>query len=596
MQYLCLAIKMILFFIFTLGYWELCRRRIKISIYYIPIFTVLVQMTILFIMGILNMLLIGAVFIYGFGCVILIRISLRDGNIRWIRNYINVEFIFLFFILCMAAVALKGAVFYHYDNFSHWAIMVKEMLKNNRYPNFADDLIFFKAYPPGSATYIYYFCKMTGCAEGMQMLAQTYMILTGIFPIFSFFPQHQQCKKIKRNILFIYITVFTNFVLVYLIQIYDLLVDTLLPVVGISAILFIHCGGGQNDNCNLDEDGEKILLCTVPFITGLMLIKNAGVYFVFIICMMVGIRFYKSRKGLRETLLVIFSPILVYILWKSHIDYVFENASLSKAAMTVEYLSQGFSGKTREQLFEILTLLLRFSVSGSELWILSGFIIVIGAFTWICKRKFILVYLKFFLISFIVYISWMAGLLLTYFFSMPTDEALILAGASRYRMTIFIFIYYLMSIYTIKFISALEPLKKYVVAAAASIVILCISWYDSCDCFATLFQYHVEVEVQERYKQKDFLNEVIVKYNIPEGKSYVIATTTAKSSNYIWWVARYLLESSRIYDVSVTEKEEMNEFINYDYLICLDDSNEIIDEWIGENYPEQRGRKTIVLH
>lgn len=76
-------------------------------------------------------------------------------------------------------------MFVHYDNFSHWALVVKKIIETNRFPNGFDEIITFKEYPLGSAIFIYFFTKFTNTNESTQMLAQAYMMLVCIMPLFS---------------------------------------------------------------------------------------------------------------------------------------------------------------------------------------------------------------------------------------------------------------------------------------------------------------------------------------------------------------------------------------------------------------------------
>ena len=44
----------------------------------------------------------------------------------------------------------------HYDNFSHWALIVKYLLSADQLPSVDTELIPFRDYPPGSSLFIYY--------------------------------------------------------------------------------------------------------------------------------------------------------------------------------------------------------------------------------------------------------------------------------------------------------------------------------------------------------------------------------------------------------------------------------------------------------
>ena len=75
------------------------------------------------------------------------------------------------------------------------------------------------------------------------MLAQSYMMLAAILPLYSF-------AKKNHGAVSIVIVSFVNYVFLYNILITDLLVDTLLPVVGVCGLLFtyLHCKDGEKIN------------------------------------------------------------------------------------------------------------------------------------------------------------------------------------------------------------------------------------------------------------------------------------------------------------------------------------------------------------
>ena len=58
----------------------------------------------------------------------------------------------------------------HYDNFSHWAVVVKNMLITHRFPDAYSAMIDFKSYPLGSSSFLYYFCSVVGSEEGARFV------------------------------------------------------------------------------------------------------------------------------------------------------------------------------------------------------------------------------------------------------------------------------------------------------------------------------------------------------------------------------------------------------------------------------------------
>ena len=277
-------IRLMLFCIATLGSFELLRIASKdeVNIYFLPSLTIAIQTTILFFAGILNLLPEAAKLLYIIGALGLAYAIRKRGNLYFLKDYINIGYVFLFLIMAAMAFYVKGKLFTHYDNFSHWAMVVRRMLLTNRFPNFLDTIIFFPEYPLGSAVYIYFFAKLLGTSESLQMLAQIYMIAAAVLPLFIF---------AKKNTIpaFIVMLAFVNFIFLYNTQVTDLLVDTLLPVVGMCGLMFtvVHCRGG------ITGTTPVFLSC---YMIQLQQIKNSGIFFAALIIGCVLFYAAKNRK------------------------------------------------------------------------------------------------------------------------------------------------------------------------------------------------------------------------------------------------------------------------------------------------------------
>ena len=170
MHYLGYLLKFIIFFLSNFGYWEFLRKKTKINIYFLPSLTVALQISILYFAGLFNLLYEVAIVIWLSGVILLIYGY--ENGLETLNCYKKVGYIFLAVSMIVALFYVRGKIFIHYDNFSHWAIVVKQMLTTNRYPNFQDTIIMFKEYPLGSATYIYYMALFVGKSESIQMFAQ----------------------------------------------------------------------------------------------------------------------------------------------------------------------------------------------------------------------------------------------------------------------------------------------------------------------------------------------------------------------------------------------------------------------------------------
>ena len=126
----------------------------------------------------------------------------------------------LFFIL---SLFLK---FDHFDNFSHWGIVVKNMLTNHRFPEARDMLIAFKDYPLGMSSLIYYFCLFLGNNQGIMIMCQNVFIFSCFYAMFGIIEEK------KRFLLYVILSTGCTF-MIYLnitIRIQNLLVDFILPL------------------------------------------------------------------------------------------------------------------------------------------------------------------------------------------------------------------------------------------------------------------------------------------------------------------------------------------------------------------------------
>ena len=131
-------IKLGLFGLSTLGSFQLLRIicNDKINIYFLPSLTIALQVTVLFFAGILNLLPEISIVLYTWGIVGILASFLKSKGFNFIKSYFNDGYILLLLTMIIMGISVRGKLFAHYDNFSHWAIVVRHMLEVNHYPNF----------------------------------------------------------------------------------------------------------------------------------------------------------------------------------------------------------------------------------------------------------------------------------------------------------------------------------------------------------------------------------------------------------------------------------------------------------------------------
>lgn len=592
--------RLILFFMSSIGYWEFFRKKGKIHVYFLPGFTVVFQISVLFIAGILNCLIPAYLLLFAVG-LILVTYYLVTEKGQFPIRYLNEGFIFLFCAVCLCALALRGKIFVFYDNFSHWALVVKSMLITNRFPNFSDTTIRFQAYPLGSSSYICYFAKIVSTSEPTQMLAQCYMMLCFILPIFKcgekyrggaaqkaeggeIVPFHRAVLPRIFNVVFL--AIFTNYIFCYYMQIINLTVDTLLPLEGMAAVFFVF-----SECIKKDEEGEKVsFLYAIPFLCAAIQIKNSGIFFALLACIAIIAAIFKYKMNWKSGAVACVSPFISLYLWQAHCAYVFPSALTTKHAMTLLHYYGVLAQKTVKDVITIAEKIGAFTVQGRELLCFLALLIIVTVITLIFIRQKRKQLMELWIVCISIYAVYMLGMLFMYMLSMPLGEALSLASSVRYRKTILIALYYIVMWFFMSTLPQIENRKQYWAAALAALLTLVVTWkYER--GFASIFRSEGPDDAVERMWIENTADE----YGIPPQKSYMICAPSGGRTEYIGYLCQYIFYSSHISSREITEASQLDDAIEYDYILLYDNENEIINDWVAKNYPEQTGQDVIVV-
>ena len=563
------AIRLLVFILSNIGLWEIIRRNSKISEVFLPGLTIAIQTCILFCAGLLNLLLEATYAIHYLGLISLVYFLIKDKNIRFIRHYLQIGYFYLFFVFLAMLFFFRDQVFTHYDNFSHWALVVKSMLSTDRYPNFKDPLIQFSQYPLGSATYIYYFARLVKPYESIQMLAQGYMLVSSILPLFYF-------VKKRKLISTVIISAATLWFLTCNIAITDLLVDTLLPLVATAGLIYAHIYSKQTDR-------RFEFFASSFYITQLVLIKHSGILFALFIMIPILISIRHDHKVFPR-LLCVALPFAALLLWNKHCEYVFVNAAYSKHSMTTSYLQAMFGKKTKEDIQTIISVFFRRSIFDKDVLLTLGivvFVTILAMLIFKNRKKHIL----FALMLFAVYAIYQIGMLGMYLFSMPLGEALILASFERYTKTILIFIMYLILIPVLQITSQYEA-KTFRILGLSLILLGAFGLYIHASSATLEF-------TRASSQQRNWIENVKKNYDIPNRSSYTVLIPD-HDDGYMYYLCRYIFQSPTVSDMIVESSQDLDQ-IDTEYMLIFDQENEIIKEWVLQYFPAQYGHEVIYV-
>lgn len=566
------VIKLFLFCVSTVGFWELIRRNTRIDVYFLPGLTIALQTTILFAGGLLNLLPESMWLLYITGFVGVIFSVSQDRGISFLKVYMDAGFAFLAIVMCVMLMFVRGKIFADYDNFSHWAMVVKRMLEVNRYPNFEDTTIMFQEYPLGSATYIYYFSRLISTSESIQMLAQIYMMAASIVPVFV------ASRKNKTAALLVALSA-TNLFFVYNVTVTNLLVDTLLPLVAMSGLLYssIYCKKGNR---------PIEIFFAAFYMIQLIQIKNSGVFYIIMICVWILIN--ARRDGsIRARIACMAMPFGSQVLWQKHCQYVFAAAMTSKHAMTIENYTSVFNEKTPEDIKEICLQMLRFSITWKDVWITFAIALLIGALIFIYEKSGIIEYTKMMIFSIAMYITYQLGMLAMYLFSMPGKEATDLAGNTRYTKTVLIAVLYLTLLAAVRLISRadIKKLSQGVIA-----IVLFASYFGH--MYLCMGSIKTFIQYTDYVEEREWIELARADYEVPNNESYCILIPE-DDAGYAYYLGKYIFQSNAVSTLVVNDLAEMDS-ISSKYIFVYDHDNEAVEQWIRNRFPEQYGNRVII--
>ena len=169
------------------------KKRIEETM---PISTVGIVL-IIFLAGLLDNLKIGAIIVQILTIIqlifILVTVLKKDKNgIKEILGRILTPGLLIYTLLFIVNVIInQGKIFEDYDEFNHWAVIIKNMFIYNTYGTNPETIVRFNEYPPFTAVFQYLFLAVQKVySEDTVIIAQNVLYLSIIIPI---------TKKIKWN-------------------------------------------------------------------------------------------------------------------------------------------------------------------------------------------------------------------------------------------------------------------------------------------------------------------------------------------------------------------------------------------------------------
>lgn len=552
------------------GYWEYFRSRHRVNVYFAPVFTLSVQFCVLLAAGLLNCLGEAALLLHILGGLLFLCEFRRKG-LDVFLPYANIGYACFLLLFLAVGFTVRGQQFTQIDNFTHWATVVRNMLSTDRFPTFRETAVEFTSYPLGSSALIYFVCKIAGEAEHTQMWAQGYFMLCAFLPVFS------ACTGNKGPFV-ILAGVMAGFLLNYNIPVTELLVDTLMPLAGMAAALFIF------RHCAQQEEAALSPYYAIPLMVWTMNIKHAALIFVAFALVGLYLCIGKSTRGKRQCLLITGVILLVNVLWSRHCDYVFEEGASSRHSLSMDWFQTILGDKTWEEILETAEMVLTKAVSRTENCWLAAWFLILGVLVWAVVREEKKHYAQLALGSISMYVVYTVGILGMYVFSMENYGELL--AFTRYMRAVDVAIYYMLTVFSARLVSRLAS-GKIAAAAGALLVLLtasCWHWQTG--------EYLPEQLARCSPEWRQELERPIAEYGVQPGKTYLLCVP----EDYGGWprrLWRYQLNTGAVEYVVVTDVSKLQYEQYYDYLVILDYENPVLEEWVRNTYPESVGKQVI---
>lgn len=578
-----MIVGILLFWISIFGYLLLFKKKTKLPYEFIlPIVFTLIGI-IMFIAGILNIMKEIVILICFIGCVIF-GIKLFKRKIKF-RELLNSNFIILFLIFLYITIVCSRMNLLHYDNFSHWGLIVKNIFINNKLPNFENSVIGFKNYQPGSACFIYYFGALVGKSEGSMIIAQNYLLVAYFFSLLAFTNSAVKPKNKKHLILKVMIMIAYLFVLFGNVVFNDLLVDTLIAVMSIFSFVLLYY---------FRDDLKKAFIYNLPLLIYLFLVKNTGIVLVGFSCLglvYLGFRNKQLKQGFIYAILTVTITMLFFYIWTKHVSYVYGEVSLSSkhslsaSNIVGELLAKGWDG-----IFEFCKIYIYHFIDVfnnlPNKYMIGIYIAVL--FMMFFYKKYRKDFINCLVVITTIYFIYYGMLGIMYLLSMPWNEASRLASFDRYMLTIIFIIIGIVLICFINVVIKDKNIKKsYLAVTLVSGCFLFLSFkYYIGDYKLLLGDLNYENTIA--YKFDEILGSDM--YSADHSDYYYIYAprTSYNDSGYVRYLSKFKLNTDKVSILQNINEFDDNISNKYNKKILILDKDQDILDYIKENHYKKR--------
>lgn len=379
------------------------------------------------------------------------------------------------------------------DDFSHWALVAKDMYLTHSLAS-SDGYIVFKDYPPGTALFQYFLFRIndlympSGYSEGAAMLAQGVLLIASLLPLLAVASRYN--KKL---------TLLVGFTLYFALFAFGPGLRSL----NVDHVLAAYFGMALATWWLTGRDLHSILRIT-PVIICLPIIKSTGTFFAgLLIVILVLYQIYQhhaaanggnNKKPWSVWLLLLMMIALLFMThasWKGHVADIHAGQTLSTKTSLTEIKRSLFGiatekeNKITENYLDKLKPLrlpdpdngimnIKLQRTAFFIWVLLCVSLIIIRWIALKDKAGAILVLSGLVLGLLTY---MLGLLLLYFFSFGEFEAVRLASFDRYiAIYILAWMLVIMALFLQMLEGASDDTNKRAYGGLVALLILCVSF------------------------------------------------------------------------------------------------------------------------
>ena len=271
---------------------------------------------VIFFAGILNVMSYAVYFIIFGGIACWWKVRPWRCDAFFIERY-DVICILVFGASCLLfAIRLYKQIPLHYDCFSHWLTVVREMLLTDSMPNFESKLILFQGYPTGAAGFIYFICKFLGRSrDDLVLFAQSILLAACLCVFLAYVRKSIICGGIITIVGAVYC-------LVANIMITDILVDTLISLLSLAVVALLVYYRNNLFKATLLSIPIQMFLISVKNSGIIMVVMNVAVLLILLVVQSIQGRKFNINEYVKLLLIHVGPSVMTFVLWEKHVECV----------------------------------------------------------------------------------------------------------------------------------------------------------------------------------------------------------------------------------------------------------------------------------